>query len=125
SVKRNLKYPMFDVFDQPNASLSCERREVTTVPTQALTLFNNESYFVQSRDLAARIEREAGSDPPAQVRLLYRIAYSREASAKEVQQSLDFLKNRGASVRQGSLALSPLAELAHVVLNSNEFVYIN
>src|SRR5262249_14449802 len=110
-------------FDQPNASLSCERREVTTVPTQALTLFNNESYFVQSRDLAARIEREAGSDPAAQVKLLYRIAYSREASAKEVQQSLDFF--RGASGRQGSLALSPLAELAHVVLNSNEFVYIN
>jgi hypothetical protein len=125
SIKRNLKYPMFDVFDQPNASLSCERREVTTVPTQALTLFNNESYFVQSRDLAARIEQEAGSDPAAQVKLLYRIAYSREASAREVQQSLDFLKNRGANGRQGSLALSPLVELAHVVLNSNEFVYIN
>jgi hypothetical protein len=125
SIKRNLKYPMFDVFDQPNASLSCERREVTTVPTQALTLFNNESYFVQSRDLAARIEREAGRDPAAQVKLLYRIAYSRDASAREVQQSLDFLKNRGANGQQGSLALSPLAELAHVVLNSNEFVYIN
>ena len=49
----------------------------------------------------------------------------REASAQEVQQSLVFLKNRGASGRQGPLALSPLAELAHVVLNSNEFVYIN
>jgi Protein of unknown function (DUF1553) len=101
---------------------------VTTVPTQALTLFNNESYFVQSRDLAARLEREAGSDPAAQVKLLYRIAYSREASAREVQQSLDFLKKRGApgaNGQQASLALSPLAELAHVVLNSNEFVYIN
>ena len=48
SVKRNLKYPMFEVFDQPDASLSCERREVTTVPTQALTLFNNETFLVQS-----------------------------------------------------------------------------
>jgi len=35
------------------------------------------------------------------------------------------LKKRGASGRQGSFVLSPLAELAHVVLNSNEFVYIN
>jgi hypothetical protein len=126
SVKRNLKYPMFDVFDQPNASLSCERREVTTVPTQALTLFNNETYLVQSQDLAARLQREAGSDPAAQVKLLYRIAYSREAGAKEVQQALEFLKSRGATGPQtGVLALSPLAELAHVVLNSNEFVYIN
>jgi hypothetical protein len=126
SVKRNLKYPMFDVFDQPNASLSCERREVTTVPTQALTLFNNETYLVQSQDLAARLQREAGSDPAAQVKLLYRIAYSREASAREVQQALEFLKSRGAAAAQtGVLALRPLAELAHVVLNSNEFVYIN
>ena len=126
SVKRNLKYPMFDVFDQPNASLSCERREVTTVPTQALTLFNNESFLVQSQDLAARLQREAGSDPAAQVKLLYRSAYSREASAKELQQALEFLKSRGAGAPQtGALALSPLAEFAHVVLNSNEFVYIN
>ena len=126
SVKRNLKYPMFDVFDQPNASLSCERREVTTVATQALTLFNNETYLVQSRDMAARLQREAGSDASAQVKLLYRIAYSREASAKEVQQALEFLKNRAGSAQtSGALALNPMAELAHVVLNSNEFVYIN
>ena len=129
SVKRNLKYPMFDVFDQPNASLSCERREVTTVPTQALTLFNNETFMVQSQDLAARLRRQAGSDPASQVRLLYHIAYSREASAKEVDQALEFLKNRGVSSpgtpASGALALDPLAELAHVVLNSNEFVYIN
>jgi hypothetical protein len=126
SVKRNLKYPMFDVFDQPNASLSCERREVTTVPTQALTLFNNETFLVQSRDMADRLKKEAGTDQTAQVKLLYRIAYSREASAKEVQQSLEFLKNRATQAgAETSESLSPLAELAHVVLNSNEFVYIN
>src|SRR5262249_4482551 len=59
SVKRNLKYPMFEVFDQPNSSLSCERREVTTVPTQALTLFNNESFLLQSQHLASRVQKEA------------------------------------------------------------------
>ena len=40
-----MKYPMFEVFDQPDATLSCERRDVTTVPTQALTLFNNEFFL--------------------------------------------------------------------------------
>jgi mono/diheme cytochrome c family protein len=127
SVKRNLKYPMFEVFDQPNASLSCERREVTTVPTQALTLFNNETFLLQAQHLAERIEREAGSDQAAQVRLLYRVAYSREAGSKEVDQALEFLKKRGVAGRDGAteLALTPLAELAHVVLNSNEFLYIN
>ncbi len=61
NVKRNLKYPMFEVFDQPNASLSCERREVTTVPTQALTLFNNETYLLEAQHLAERVQKEAGA----------------------------------------------------------------
>jgi hypothetical protein len=113
AVKRNLKYPMFEVFDQPNASLSCERRDVTTVATQALTLFNNETFLLQAKHLAARVQREAGANPEQQVRLLYRIAYSRDAADKELRQALDFLTGRD------------LAELAHVVLNSNEFVYIN
>ena len=135
NVKRNLKYPMFEVFDQPNASLSCERREVTTVPTQALTLFNNETFLEQAQHLAERVQREAGSDTAAQVRLVYRIAYSREAGNKEVEQALEFIKNRGLTTGQAgssggtasseSLTLTPLAEFAHVILNSNEFLYIN
>jgi hypothetical protein len=130
SVKRNLKYPMFEVFDQANASLSCERRDVTTVPTQALTLFNNETFLLEAQHLAGRVQKEAGTDQATQVKLLYRIAFSREARDKEVQQALEFLKKRAGfknlnSVAGQSDALTPLAELAHVVLNSNEFVYIN
>ena len=124
SVKRNLKYPMFEVFDQPNASLSCERRDVTTVATQALVLFNNETFLVQSRHLAERVRREAGPEPANQVRLLYRIGYSREPGERELRQALDFLKDRGAKSK-GNPGFGPLAELAHVILNSNEFVYIN
>lgn len=125
TVKRNLKYPMFEVFDQPNASLSCERRDVTTVPTQALTLFNNETYLEQAEHLASRVAREAGTDPAAQVKLLYRIAFSREAGGKELQQAVEFLRSSDSSSAGAAPHLSPLAELAHVVLNSNEFVYIN
>jgi hypothetical protein len=126
SVKRNLKYPMFEVFDQPNASLSCERREVTTVPTQALTLFNNETFLLQAQHLAERIEREAGSDQAAQIRLLYRIAYSREAANKEVDQAKEFLKSRSVATKNSDrVTLNALGEFAHVVLNSNEFLYIN
>ena len=135
TVKRNLKYPMFEVFDQPNASLSCERREVTTVPTQALTLFNNETFLLQAEHLAERVQREAGNNSSAQIKLLYRIAYSREASDREVQQALEFLRTRSLAAESSSrgagstgtdeATLSPLGEFAHVVLNSNEFLYIN
>ncbi len=65
------------------------------------------------------------------MKVLYRIAFSREARDKEVQQAMEFLKNRSSQrSKRGreeatELALTPLGELAHVVLNSNEFVYIN
>jgi Protein of unknown function (DUF1553)/Protein of unknown function (DUF1549)/Planctomycete cytochrome C len=119
-VKRNLKYPMFEVFDQPDATLSCERREVTTVPTQALTLFNNEFFLLQARHFADRVAREAGSDPAAQVKLAYRIAFSREPGARELQQGVEFLKKQAKA--SGSAAFS---EFAHVMFNTNEFLYIN
>lgn len=119
-VKRNLKYPMFEVFDQPDAALSCERRDVTTVPTQALTLFNNEFFLLEANHFAQRVAREAGDDPAAQVRLAYQIAFSREPTARELEQSVGFLKKQG---RPGGLAA--LSKLTHVIFNSNEFLYNN
>jgi len=66
----------------------------------------------------------------AQVKLIYRIAYSREATARELQQASDFMKARADAASKPGFksepnALNPLAEFAHVILNSNEFVYIN
>ena len=43
---------MFEVFDEPDTMQTCERRSVTTVPTQALTLLNDEFVLVQSRYFA-------------------------------------------------------------------------
>jgi hypothetical protein len=119
---------MFEVFDQPDATLSCERREVTTVPTQALTLFNNEFFLLEARHFAYRVAREAGTDPAAQIKFVYRIAFSREPSARELSQGVEFLNKQGVGQtlspanRQASAAL---AEFAHVIFNTNEFLYIN
>ena len=52
--KRGLPFPMFEVFDLPDQNLSCAGRIVSTVPTQALTLMNND--FVLARP---------SSSPPA------------------------------------------------------------
>jgi hypothetical protein len=135
--KRGLKYPMFDVYDQPDPNVTCEKRNVTTVPTQALTLLNNEFVLIQARHFAERVMREAGNDPVRQVRLLYRIALSREPEPKELSRVLDFLrKQRSYHLTRASVsepvndstehtALAALTDLAHVVLNANEFVYIN
>jgi Protein of unknown function (DUF1553)/Protein of unknown function (DUF1549)/Planctomycete cytochrome C len=127
--KRGLKYPMFEVHDQPDPNVTCEMRNTTTVPTQALTLLNNEFVLIQARHFAERVAREAGDDPAKQIRYLYRIALSREPERKELEQSLAFLqKQREYHATRASVpdsALAALTDLAHVMLNANEFVYIN
>jgi hypothetical protein len=125
--KRGLKYPLFEVHDQPDPNVTCEKRNITTVPTQALTMLNNEFVLIQARNLAERISRDAGGDPVKQVRLLYRIALSREPVQKELEKNLAFiLSQRDYHSARGSDAdLEALTDLAHVMLNTNEFVYIN
>jgi hypothetical protein len=127
--KRGLKYPMFEVHDQPDPNVTCEMRNTTTVPTQALTLLNNEFVLLQARHFAERVLREAGADPLKQIRALYRIALSREPAQKEMAQLRAFLQKQrdyhiGKTAGSDS-ALAALTDLAHVMLNTNEFVYIN
>ena len=125
-LKRGLKYPMFEVHDQPDPNVTCEMRNTTTVPTQALTLLNNEFVLIQARHFAERVKREAGDDLMKQVRVLYRIGLSREPAQKELDNFLAFLQRQRVSHGSAEGAgLAALTDLAHVMLNANEFVYIN
>jgi hypothetical protein len=110
--KRGLPMPMLDVFDLPNQNISCGARNVTTVPTQALTLMNNDFVLNQARLFAKRLEETAPADPGRQIDLAYRIALSRTPRAEEKQLALDFLKEHA------------LADFTNVMLNLNEFLYL-
>jgi hypothetical protein len=124
--KRGMKYPMFDVHDQPDQNVTVEKRNITTVPTQALTLLNNEFVLLQAQHLADRVVREAGSnDPATQIKTLYRIALSREPSPRELAGHLEFIRKQREFRKDGASEMDPLVDLTHVMLNANEFVYIN
>jgi hypothetical protein len=128
--KRGIKYPMFEVLDEPDLNVTCERRSVSTVPTQALTLLNNEFMLTQADYFAARVEKEAGKDPAEQVKMMYRIALSRDPSQRELASNVGFLQKQReqeavrATFEGKSTNLLALTGLAHVVLNLDEFEYI-
>lgn len=126
--KRGLRYPMFEVFDLPDQNVTCERRDSTTVPTQALTLLNNEFVLAQAKYFAKRIAESAPEEPRALITAAYRTALSRKPTASELDANLTFLaqqeeyhRNRGAD----SPRMAALTDLCDVVLNLSEFVYIN
>src|SRR5260221_7227839 len=90
--KRGLPFPMFEVFDLPDQNISCGRRNVSTVPTQALTLLNDEFVLRQAKLFAERVNEAAPGDSARQVDAAYRIALTRPPDEKEMAVALDFLK---------------------------------
>jgi Protein of unknown function (DUF1553)/Protein of unknown function (DUF1549) len=111
--KRNLRLPFMEVFDAPDAQVSCPRRESSTHAPQALELLNGDFANRQAEAFARRIVAEAGKDPVRQAELAYRLAAGRSPSAKEKQLALAFLKTQ------------PLREFALAVFNLNAFLYVN
>ena len=120
-AKRGLRYPLFEVFDQPSMNVTCERRTTTTVPTQALTLLNNTFALSQARAYAERVAELAIGDT-ARINKAYRIALSRAPTEAELKTNLDFL-NRQRDYHQGD-SLAALTDLCNVILNLNEFLYV-
>ena len=53
--RRSLPFPMFETFDHPDMNISAGQRNVSTVPTQALTLMNNPFVVRQAELLAERV----------------------------------------------------------------------
>jgi cytochrome c553 len=110
--KRGLPFPLLDIFDLPNQNISCGARNVSTVPTQALALLNDEFVLRQADLFAARLAESARGDARRQVELGYQLAVSRAPDENEKKLAADFL------------AQHTLADFAHVLLNLNEFLYM-
>lgn len=97
-------------FDFANADTSTARRNSTTVPQQALFAMNSEFVMQRAHALAEHGSREHASDI---VGGLYRRALGREPDQKERQLAAQFLVE------------SSLENLAHVVLMSNELMFVD
>jgi hypothetical protein len=102
-----------EVFDAPDALVSCPRRESSTHAPQALEMMNGTFANQQADALARRLEAEAGPDLRKQIDLGYRLAAGRPAKMQEVREALAFL------------ATQPKREFALILLNLNSFLYVN
>jgi hypothetical protein len=84
-------------FDFASPDTSSPRRYATIVPQQALFLMNSPFVAEQAQQLARRLDREAGTDPAAQVRGLYLRTLGRAPQAHELGLALGFLDAQASS----------------------------
>lgn len=135
-TKRSLLVPMLEVLDLCDTTQSSAKRNVTTVPTQALTLYNSDFVMRQSRHLAERLQVEAGDDWGRQIEHAWRLAFCRQPTPDELAAMLRFVatetehlrslaKNAGAedSMTDADIDAAARVQLCRVVFNLNEWVY--
>ncbi|MBL9173176.1 MAG: DUF1553 domain-containing protein [Verrucomicrobiales bacterium] len=118
-VKRALKVPLLECLDFANSASPSGTRTVTTTAPQALMLLNDPFVHERAAALALRIESEASSRGADPVLRLYEIVLQRPPSASERTVAESLL----ASVpnRPGRAGLE---SLCRVLLNVNEFIYV-
>jgi len=121
-ARRNARHPIFDLFDRPDALVTCSRRETSTTAPQALLLMNSELTQGIASTLAGQALAACGADMGRIADFAVRRCFSRAASAAERDAARQFL--------DGQTALAPsfqdaVADYCLALINSNEFVHVD
>ncbi|HEY8462249.1 MAG TPA: DUF1549 and DUF1553 domain-containing protein, partial [Blastocatellia bacterium] len=143
--KRNVRLPLLAAFDAPDLMAVCGARQTSVHALQSLTLMNSEFMLRQSRALAERLFKEAGSDERAMISRLYELALARKPRPAELRLTQNFLKEQAALIRariargeaasklqdlpggpngMDEAAAAAWVDLCLATMNLNEFVYI-
>jgi hypothetical protein len=146
-TQRSLLAPLMTTFDFCDTTIPCGQRDVTIVAPQALALLNNEFVHEQSRALAQRVVSRAGLEDHDQVHAAWELALGRPPTTPELKAALAHLQaqRRHFAERQSTpdtvnhdtvtsqtvtrhaddAKLLAIASLCHVLLNTNEFIYVD
>ena len=129
-VKRSLIIPLLEVLDVCDTTQSTEKRSITSIAPQALTLFNGDFVNRQAAHLARRLVKETGEDPAQQIERAYRLVLCRPPTESEIASMTEFLRREADQLRHGSKAgvseaearTEALQQMCRVLFNLNEFV---
>ncbi len=112
-IKRTLGVPLLETFDLATPDNSIAARATTTVAPQALILLNSTFADEQAAAFAQRLEKEAGAGTDARIERAFRLALARRPTPRELEIARSYIDRH------------TLAAFCKVVLNLNEFVYID
>jgi cytochrome c553 len=118
SVRRNFLTPMFTAFDYPTPFSTMGRRSVSNVPAQALTMLNNPLVAQQAELWAKDVVAERHRTPAQRIERMYLASLGRPPSQEEAALALAFVRHYSGADRQ------PWTELAHVMFNLKEFIFV-
>ena len=116
--RRYLLPTMQALFDAPTANESCPRRHTSTAPLQPLALLNNPENVALARSFAETVAAQAGEDSDQRIAVAFHRALLRAPRPDELAATRDFFAQPDLAPEQA------LALFCQVLLNSNEFLYL-
>ncbi len=136
---RSAPHPGLMVFDAPDSTTACTRRNRSNTPLQALTLLNDEAYSEFAQGLARRVLREAQGDESKRVRYAFEVCVAREPKPQEQERLKEFLARQldvfqtrpqeakevvSGAVPEGVTTpeLAAWSAVSRVLLNLDEFI---
>lgn len=128
-IVRDLVPPSLDLFDYAEPSLVTGKRDVTTVPSQALYLMNNPYVTRAADNMARRLFKEASAGPE-RVALAFKLALGRAPTPTETKKvKLFFEQTQNLSETRNSRDQyrrdSTWSSFCQALLCSAEFRYLN
>ena len=144
-MRRNLRYPLLQEFDNTNTFEVAHTRKNTVTAPQSLDILNSDLMLEWSRAFAGRILGESSktAEPWEQVDRAFKNAYGRGASADELKEAAFFLDKQTAIMAKRLAAndkpamplktvdgmdparAAAFVDLCQMLFASNEFLYIN
>ncbi|MEX2214828.1 MAG: DUF1553 domain-containing protein [Phycisphaeraceae bacterium] len=110
-VVRTTPNTFLTALDCPDPSVLTPTRNRTTTALQSLALLNNRFMMDQARLFAQRLEREAKGDE--RIDMAFRLAFSRGPTEVEKKLALELVQEQS------------LFQFCRMLLNANEFVYVD
>ena len=124
-------YPLklLEIFDAPIMPVNCTQRINSATVLQSLALLNSEFLFAQADQMAERVIKIAGPETAMRVRLAFQLAFARQPTEAELSKSIAFLdaQARGDKPEEASqekAQRTAFADFCHMLLASNEFLYV-
>jgi len=109
-VWRGIPDPFMDTMDFPDMALLAPKRGFSVSALQSLALYNNDFVLNAANWLAERVERESPTNPAQR---LGQLCWQRELTASEQVALEEYAQTHG------------LPALCRVLLNSNEFLFVD
>jgi hypothetical protein len=111
-IVRSVPDPFMATLDCPDPSAMAAKRNETLTPLQSLALLNNKFMVAMAERFAARIE-SMGTDTNERLTAGWRLAFGREPAENELTELAQYADRYG------------LASACRLILNMNEFVFVD